>query len=199
MAEKFDPANWQRLENPERLKELPPHVVVSLLKLAGARTVVDFGAGTGMFTIPIALAMPGGTVMAVDEVPELLQRLREKLEAPGREDLRERVKLVQASHSRIPLEDGVADRVLALNVLHHIDQDQLALGEITRILAPGGRLVVIDFGAIDRPVGPPKDHVLSHDRLRAVVAGMGLAETEFHEPGDLVPYHVIVVAEKRRA
>jgi hypothetical protein len=65
-----------------------------------------------------------------------------------------------------------------------------------RLLRPGGIMAVIDYGRIDRPVGPAKEHVLEHDQLRRVVAGMGLREIEFREPGEVVPYHVIVVAEK---
>jgi ubiquinone/menaquinone biosynthesis C-methylase UbiE len=196
VAEKFDPAKWERLENPERLKELPPAVVLDLLAVDGSETVVDFGAGTGMYTIPIAEAMTTGTVVAVDELDELLQRLAGKLAQPGRQALRDRIRLVRPERGRVPLPDGAAPRVLALNVLHHINDDPATLAEIVRVLAPGGRLVVIDFGDIDRPVGPPREHVLPHDELRAVVTGMGLRETAFHEPGDLLVYHVVVVAEK---
>ena len=196
MAEKFDPAKWERLENPDRLKELPPDVVIEMLAVDGSETVVDFGAGTGMYTIPIAEAMTTGTVVAVDELQELLERLAGKLAQPGNAALRDRVWLVRPKRGHVPLQDGSAQRVLALNVLHHISDDPIALAEIVRVLAPGGRLVVIDFGDIDRPVGPPRDHVLSHDELRAVIAGMGLREIAYHEPGELVVYHVIVVAEK---
>ena len=196
MAEKFDPAKWEKLENPDRLTELPPGVVIEMLAVDGSETVVDFGAGTGMYTIPIAVAMTTGTVVAVDELDELLQRLADKLAQPGREALRDRIWLVRPENGHLPLHDGSAQRVLALNVLHHISDDPAALAEIVRVLAPGGRLVVIDFGDIDRPVGPPRDHVLSHDELRAVIAGMGLREVAYHEPGELVAYHVIVVAEK---
>jgi ubiquinone/menaquinone biosynthesis C-methylase UbiE len=196
VTEKFDPAKWERLENPDRLKELPPAVVLDLLAVNGTETVVDFGAGTGMYTIPIAAAMTTGTVVAVDELDELLQRLAGKLAQAGREALRDHVLLARPEHGRLPLPDGAAQRVLALNVMHHINDDPAALAEIVRVLAPGGRLVVIDFGDIDRPVGPPRDHVLSHDELRAAVTGMGLHEIAFHEPGALAVYHVIIVAEK---
>jgi ubiquinone/menaquinone biosynthesis C-methylase UbiE len=196
VADKFDPAKWERLENPDRLKELPPAVVLELLAVDGSETVVDFGAGTGMYTIPIAEAMTTGTVVAIDELDELLERLAGKLAQSGREALRDRIWLVRPEHGHLPLQNGSAQRVLALNVLHHINDDPTALAEIVRVLAPGGRLVVIDFGDIERPVGPSRNHVLSHDELRAVVAGMGLREIAFHQPGELVVYHVIVVAEK---
>ena len=87
------------------------------------------------------------------------------------------------------------DYVYVNGFVERVD-DPATLAEIVRVLAPGGRLVVIDFGDIDRPVGPPREHVLPHDELRAVVTGMGLRETAFHEPGDLLVYHVVVVAEK---
>jgi len=58
VAEKFDPAKWEKLENPDRLTELPPGVVIEMLAVDGSETVVDFGAGTGMYTIPIAEATP---------------------------------------------------------------------------------------------------------------------------------------------
>ena len=83
---------------------------------------------------------------------------------------------VQTTENRVPLADGTADRVFLLNVLHHIWDEPAALGEILRLLAPGGRLVVVDFAQMDRPVGPPNDHVLSLDRRAPRVAGMGLRE-----------------------
>jgi hypothetical protein len=33
--------------------------------------------------------------------------------------------------------------------------------------------------------------------VREIIAGMGLEVTEAHEPGGLLPYHVVVVAAKR--
>jgi ubiquinone/menaquinone biosynthesis C-methylase UbiE len=175
---------------------LPPAVVVRVLDLHGTETIIDFGAGTGMYTIPLAEALPNGRVIAIDELAELLERLRGKLTQPGREALKKRIQLVSPEDGRVPLADAVAQRVLMLNVIHHVHDEPAVLAEITRLLAPGGRLAVIDYGAIDRPVGPSKEHVLANDELRAVVARMGLAETAFYEPGELVPYHAIVVAEK---
>ena len=193
MAEKFDPANAHNLENPERLRELPPATVVHLLQLEGAETVVDYGAGTGMYTIPIARALPHGRVIAVEAYPQLLEMLTTKLAGS---ELAARIALVQTADNAVPLPDGSADRVLLINVLHHIHDEPAALAEVIRLLRPGGLVAVIDFGHMDRPVGPPKDHVLTSAQARAVLAGMGLRVRTELEPGTLLRYHLVLVAEK---
>jgi ubiquinone/menaquinone biosynthesis C-methylase UbiE len=193
MAEKFDPRHWEKLENPERLVELPPANLIELLQLDGAETVVDYGAGTGMFSLPVADALPQGLLVAVDEHEELLQRLRDKMAAA---EPAGRVQTVQTDANRVPLPDGAADRVLLVNVLHHIHDDPAALAEIGRLLAPGGRVVAVDFARMDRPVGPPNDHVLALDEARAVLAGMGLRELAVHGPGEVGRYSIAIVAEK---
>jgi SAM-dependent methyltransferase len=105
---------------------------------------------------------------------------------------------VQTADNHVPL-DGAAERVFLLNVLHHIWDEPAALGEILRLLAPDGRLVVVDFAQMDRPVGPPNDHVLSLDETRACVAGMGLRELAVHGPGVVGRYQIAIVAEKATA
>lgn len=197
MAEKFDPSHADRLENPQRLVELPPENVVRLLDLRGAETVVDYGAGTGMYTVPIAAALPHGRVFAVDEHAELLAYIDAKLAAAGLPA--DRVVKVQTTENRVPLPDGAADRVFLLNVLHHVWDEPAALGEIVRLLAPGGRLVVVDFAQMDRPVGPPNDHVLSLEQARACVGGLGLRELAVHGPGEVGRYQIAIVAEKPAA
>jgi ubiquinone/menaquinone biosynthesis C-methylase UbiE len=193
VAEKFDPSHADKLEDPERLVELPPARLVELLRLAGAETVVDFGAGTGVYSIPLADAVPLGRVLAVDEQPQLLDRLRAKLEArPGIRN----VQPVLTQGGRAPLDDGIAERMLIINVLHHVDDDPDALAEIHRLLAPGGLLVAAEFAQMDRPVGPPNDHVLSLDQVRALLTGTGLTELAVYEPGAVGLYHNVIVAEK---
>ena len=196
MAEKFDPAHWEKLEDPQRLVEVPPAVIVELLGLRGDETVVDFGTGTGAYAVPLAEAVPDGRIIALDESAELLDRLVAKLSLDPA--LATRIEPVLADDGRFPLPDAVADRLLAVNVAHHVHDEPQALAEMVRILRPLGRAVIVDFGHVDRPIGPPKDHVLTHDDLRELIAGLGLREVAVHEPGTLLDYHIAVVAERPR-
>jgi SAM-dependent methyltransferase len=192
MTDKFDPAHAAKLENPARLVELPPANIVRLLALRGDETVVDYGAGTGLFTVPVAAALTGGRVLAVDEHPALLAYLEEKVAQAGLPE--GRVVPVPTTDNSVPLPDGGADRVLMINVLHHVHDDPAAMAEVRRLLGPGGRLVVIDFAQMDRPVGPPNDHILSLEQARAAVAGLGLRELSVHLPGDVGRYQIAIVA-----
>jgi len=193
VAEKFDPSHASKLENPARLVELPPARLVELLQLAGAETVIDFGAGTGMYSLPIAESLPHGTLFAVDEQQVLLDRLRQKLSERRPAG---RVEPLLNLDNHVPLADGAGDRILMVNVLHHIYDEPAALAEVTRLLAPGGLLVSVEFARMERPVGPPNDHVLAADELHAVIEGMGLNELAAYEPGEIGLYHVAIVAEK---
>jgi len=193
LAEKFDPAHASKLENPERLVELPPADLVRLLDLDGAGTLIDFGAGPGVYTVALAEAFPDGTVIAVDEQDALLDRLRDKLASHPPAG---RVEVVLSVGGHVPLPDAVADRVLMINVLHHIDDDPEALAEVARLLRPGGLLLSAEFARMERPVGPPNDHVLAFEDVRALIAAMGLRELATYQPGEVGLYHVAVLAQK---
>jgi len=192
MADHFDPEHAPGLEDPARLEALPQSAVVGLLRLEGAETVVDYGAGTGIYTVAVAAAVPAGRVVAVEALPRLVELLRQKI-GP---DLAGRLAVIETVDNVVPLDDGEADRVVMVDVLHHLYDQPDALEEVGRLLRPGGLFVVLDWGDQARPVGPPLGHVLGLDAVCDIVAGMGLDVVEKHAPGDLLAYHVVVVAAK---
>jgi SAM-dependent methyltransferase len=193
MADAFDPEHAGRLEEPARLEALPPASVVSFLRLRGDETVVDYGAGTGVYTIAITKALPRGRVIAVEALPQLADALRAKITP----DLADRLEVVETGDNAVPAPDGAADRVVMVDVLHHLYDQPGALTEVLRLLRPGGLFVVVDWGDCPRPLGPPLDHVLGLAAVRDVLAGMGLDEVIAREPGMKLPYHLVVVAAKR--
>jgi len=192
MADAFPHQHGPRLAAPERLKALPQADVVRLLQLDGDETVVDYGAGTGVYTEAVVDALPHGLVIAVEAVPELAAQLRERLGS----DVLERINLVVTADNHVPVEDGCADRVVMVDVLHHLFDQPGALDEAARLLRPGGLFVVVDWGDKNREVGPPLDHVLGLEAIRKIARDMGLDEVEAHDQGDGLCCHVVLVARK---
>ncbi len=195
MAEAFQAGHGGKLSAPERLRALPQADVVRFLRLDGDETVVDYGAGTGVYTEAVAEALPQGLVIAVEALPELAEQLRAKLD----ESLLQRVNVVVTADNHVPVEDGCADRVVMVDVLHHLYDQPGALDEAARLLRPGGLFVVIDWGVKERPVGPPLGHVLGLEAVRSIARDMGLEEVESHDQGDGLCCHVVLVARKPAA
>ena len=113
--------------------------------VAPEAAVVDVGCGTG--TLAIALAADGAQVIGVDGDPEVLALAYAK---PGAEAVQWRKGLATA----LPLPGASADRVVMSLLLHHLDAGakRTALAEALRVLRPGGRLHVADWGRPRDPV-----------------------------------------------
>lgn len=165
--ERFDPARPALLEDPSRLEYLPPEEVFEMLAAPAGDRVVDFGAGTGTYAIELARARPDLEVIALDEQQEMLDLLRAKPAARKLSNLR-------AVHTyELTKLKGTADRVLALNVLHEVGDE--ALRAVVALLKPGGTVLVVDWNAgVERPVGPPRDHVYTAAEARERMERMGL-------------------------
>jgi ubiquinone/menaquinone biosynthesis C-methylase UbiE len=120
--------------------------------MAGARDadVLDAGCGTGALTHELARAAPGARVTGLDGDPAVLARARRRLaRCPG-------VTLREGRADDLPFENGAFDRVTCALLLHHLSPatQRRALGEARRVLRPGGRLHVADWGRPRGPLGP---------------------------------------------
>jgi ubiquinone/menaquinone biosynthesis C-methylase UbiE len=182
---KFDPARASTLDAAEREQYLPGGQLVALLELKGGETVLDYGAGTGRLALAAAAAIPQGRIVAVDESVEMLAHLQHRLGGTANAE----VALISANH--VPMRDGEADRILAVNLLHEV-RGERALNEMRRILAPDGILLVVDWERGRRRLGGPPDRFLYNvaeaaSELRS--AGFETAEI----PAGL-PYHFVIRA-----
>jgi ubiquinone/menaquinone biosynthesis C-methylase UbiE len=111
--------------------------------LAEDEQVVDLGAGTGYLSLQIAREIPRGHVVAVDLSEDMLARLRDRARVAG---LSDRVQTVCAEAAFTSLADESADRVVSSSLLHEVPDPGAVLAEAARLLRPGGRLVLKDFG-----------------------------------------------------
>lgn len=108
----------------------------------GVATAADLGCGTG--ALLHAMRPRAGRVIGVDSSAEMLARARRAFgaeadgAAPG-------VSLRIGDLEHLPLGDGEADFAVMSLALHHLPSPRLGLAEAHRVLAPGGRFVLVDF------------------------------------------------------
>ena len=183
--ERFDPARAALLDDPSRFGHLPPHEVFEMLAAPRGGQVVDFGTGTGTYAIELARGRPDLEVIALDEQQQMLDLLRRKPAAQQLSNLR------VVHTDEIAKLHGTADRVLAINVLHELGDE--ALRALVGLLKPNGTVLAIDWNAgVDRPVGPPRDHVytVAEARERMETAGLQI------ESERMFNYHYALVARR---
>lgn len=185
---RFDPARKHLLDSPERRQMLPPDQALSAVPVKPDDTVVDLGAGTGYFAIPAA-GMTGGTVHAVDVSNEMLDELRRRMEEAGVKNIDPVVGTIE----EVPLPDQVADIVIASMVMHEVHPLEQGIQEIHRLLKPGGKLLCIDWEAVESQMGPPLHIRISGDKMSAALEAAGFSISTRNTPA---PPVYILVAEK---
>ena len=181
--ERFRTEKAAALDDVARFAYAPPERIVALLDVPLGGIVVDFGTGTGTYAIEIARRVPGATVLALDEQPEMLAKLTSKPEVATLANLRPLL-----PSEMTPFARG-ADRIFAFNVLHELGDD--ALRSLVDLIRPGGFALVVDWNAdVTREVGPPNDHVYGVADARARLEAFGLRV----ERADGFPYHHAFIA-----
>ena len=149
----WDTGKAHMLDAPDRERDMPAGKVLQMLSLTGTQTVIDYGAGTGRLALAAAERLdPPGRVIAIEDSSEMFQLLSERVRGvAGAEPM-----LIKGDH--VPLPDQMANRILAVDVLHHIRPS--ALSEMRRLLAPDGLMLMIDWERGHSHEGGPPDGVL---------------------------------------
>lgn len=128
------------LESPERRKEFSPEQLLNMIPLKETDSILDFGAGTGYFSIPAAKRIMGN-VYALDIDPSMLEIINEKA-------LKEKltnIVPVQGSMEALPLPDGSIDMIIASLVLHEIQPLAPLLQRMRNVLKKEGYLICLEL------------------------------------------------------
>ena len=136
--------------DPEILKTLPEPVAASYCGVGNPFTlgpiregeaVLDLGCGAGVDAIIAArLTGPSGAVTGIDLVPEMLAKAKEHASLAGVDNLLFR----ESSAEQVPFPDNSFDVVISNGVFNLVVDKVTALGEVFRVLKPGGRFMLAD-------------------------------------------------------
>jgi len=185
----WDAGKAHVLDAPERERDMPAAKVIELLSVDGSETVIDYGAGTGRLALAAAHRMaPRGRVIAIEDSSEMFHLLSERLAGIACAE----PMLIEGDD--VPLPDKTADRILAVDVLHHIRPGTLA--EMRRLLAPDGLLLMIDWErGHSREGGPPDGVLLTPTQAIRELAASGLQAHLVESPFD---HRYVLIASAER-
>ena len=168
-------AEWTKtLESPERIAGLKIDDVIARLKLRPADVVADLGAGTGLFAVPLAQAVPSGRVYAVELDEGFLTQIRGKAKAGNVNNVVP--VLGKFTDPALPARD--VDVAFFHDVLHHVENRTAYLKSVAGYVKPGGRIVVIEFNAGDSPHKAEPQLVVSKEQTAAWMADIGFVPSE---------------------
>lgn len=171
-----DPQEYiKMLESERRVQNLQISKVVETLKVAPGHRVGDIGAGSGLFTRPIAKKVgEKGVVYAIDIDPELLKHV----DKTAREENLANIRAVLAAEDDPKMPEPV-DLIVIIDTLHHIGNQGTYLKNLRRYLRPSGRIAVIDF----TEQWPPGHERMKYtvDQLEGWMKDAGFTQVERHD------------------
>lgn len=110
--------------------------------IQGNEIILDAGAGSGYFSLIIAEKLTSGKLICLDLSEEMLYKLKKRTAQKG---LDEKIQAIKGRASSVPIKNKSIDLAVSNAVFHELSNPDSVLGEIIRILKPGGRVIITDF------------------------------------------------------
>ena len=120
--------------------------LVSRIETGRGGRILDVATGTGAVAVELVRAH-GCSVVGLDQSPEMLAAARRRVAAAG---LSARIELVQGHADELPFEDGAFDGLTFAYLIRYVDDPAATLGELARVVRPGGTIASLEFGVPER-------------------------------------------------
>jgi ubiquinone/menaquinone biosynthesis C-methylase UbiE len=111
-------------------------MALEMMRIREGDQVIDVGCGTGNYTRHLARAAGEGLTVGLDASEAMVAAAAERSD-------RANLVYLRGDACALPFEDETFDVACSVGVIHMVEEPMVALGEMVRVLAPGGRLVVL--------------------------------------------------------
>lgn len=185
---KFDPKKLHKLNDPQRLKDIPPDYIWHRLNMEKADILVEIGAGTAFFSIAFLQHAKPSKIYACDVSEIMIDWIKTNV-VPKYPDIIP----VKTEENSIPLDDQIADLVFMIALHHELDNPTLILEESYRLLKPAGNILIVDWKKKDMPEGPPVEIRYLPEQVSKQMVDSGFKDVTVV---DELPKHFLVFGKK---
>ena len=186
---KFNPKKLRKLNDPQRLLDIPPDYVCNKLSQQNPDVLVEIGAGTAFFSLAFHQQLNASTTYACDLSDTMIDWMEANI-TPHYPDIIP----VKSEESSVPLSDGIADLVFMINLHHELEIQSLVVQEAFRLLKPGGEVFIIDWKKEDMPQGPPVEIRCLPELITVQLEKSGFVNIK---SADEMSKHFLVAGEKQ--
>ncbi|MFN4255810.1 MAG: class I SAM-dependent methyltransferase [Saprospiraceae bacterium] len=180
-------------ESKDRVIWQKPDLVLSVLGDLEGKTVADIGAGTGFFTF--RMVPKAKKVIGIDIDPRFINFMDSvKVRLP--EKYRARFETRLAKPNDPLLQPAEADAVIIMNTYGYIENRPAYLKRVSQGIAPGGKILIIDFKKNNLPVGPSDEFKVALGQVEKELTDAGFEISKIDK--DALDYQYIVLAQKKR-
>jgi len=181
------------LDSKQRERLIPPEVLMSQMPIHNNHALLDVGAGSGFFTIPMA-ARTINKVYAMD--PD--KRMLSVIEAKAKEKGLHNIKPLQETIENLSLQNNSIDFVMASLILHEVKSLPIALTKIFEVLSVGGHLLCLEYEKDDLILeGPPMSIRIKSEELEKALLTIGFDIVEKTKINDAI-YTVLAVKTEKQ-
>lgn len=171
---------------------LSPFQVVDQLPIRPGMRVADFGSGNGQYSLLLAERLRGeGSVYAFDLNEEGVESLaRERL----RKNIADLYTMCVDLNSHLPLKDAMLHCALISNTMYALQERDIFLAELKRVLADGGTVYFTDWASSFKNMGPRDEEVITPSEAVRIFEQNGFTVGPMLPAGS---HHYAFIATKR--
>ncbi len=170
-----------------------PRENVVQMGLRDGMKVGDLGAGTGHYAMAAAASVGrSGKVYAIDVQEDVLKHLHDSAQRANKHNI-DTIWGNLEKRGGTKLREGALDAAILANTLFQLEHKDEAVKEITRILKPGGKLLVVDWAGAYGGMGPHVDHVVPEAKAEELFLSHGYYKEKSYRGG---PHHYAILFTK---
>lgn len=170
---------------------IDPHVLYRKVHLSSGAHIADFGCGkTGHIIFPAARIIgESGMIYAVDILKDSLLSIRNRARSESYTNVHTVWSNIEhPGATAIP--EKTLDIVFLVNTVHQVTNIPAVLAEVTRLMKPKSRLLIVDWKMHNLPYGPRRENLVNMEYVLRWARQKHMALQEYTDVG---PYHHGVV------